>query len=95
MDQLIEKLPSEVFGFVATHDFENRPKRDPSVVEMTPTATGPIGEGATARARSQNERGRRVDGRMTATEYQPDRCFAAVSRFGCGIGIARLSEGNR
>ena len=46
---MIEKLPSEVFGFVATHDFENRPKRDPSVVEMTPTATGPIGEGATAR----------------------------------------------
>jgi hypothetical protein len=81
VEQLIQKPPSEVFRFVATHHFENHPKWDPSIVELTPTSPGPMGEGATARL-VRNDRGRRVDGNITVTEYKPDRSFATVSRFG-------------
>jgi Polyketide cyclase / dehydrase and lipid transport len=80
-EELIERRASEVFRFVATEHFQNHPKWDPALVEMKPTSPGPTGQGSTARL-VRTDRGRRSDGVLTVTEYEPDRRFAAVSRFG-------------
>jgi carbon monoxide dehydrogenase subunit G len=79
--QVIERPPAEVFRFVATEHFQNHPKWDPAVTAITQTSPGPMGVGTTARL-GRTDRGRRVEGTMEVTEYQPDRSFTEVSRFG-------------
>jgi hypothetical protein len=77
----IDALPADVFRFVAVEHFLNHPKWDPSIIEMTPTSTGPLGVGATARfVRLQGKK--RIQGVLTVTEYEPEKSFAAVSSFG-------------
>lgn len=80
-EELIEKPASEVFRFVATEHFQNHPKWDPALLEMTATSAGPLRRGSTARL-VRSDRGRRSEGVITVTEYEPDRLFAATSRFG-------------
>jgi hypothetical protein len=80
-EELIERPASEVFRFVATEHFQNHPKWDPALLEMTPTSAGPIGRGSAARL-VRSDRGRRSEGVITVTEYEPDRSFAATARFG-------------
>jgi hypothetical protein len=79
--QVIERPPAEVFRFVATDHFENHPKWDPAVTSITKTSPGPMGVGTTARL-VRTDRGRRVEGSMEVTEYQPVTSFTEVSRFG-------------
>jgi hypothetical protein len=66
---------------VATEHFDNHPRWDPSIVEMTPTSPGPVHRGATARV-VRNDGGRLIEGTVTVTEYQPDSHFAAVVELG-------------
>ncbi len=80
-EEPIARPPEDVFRFVATDHFQNHPKWDPSITEMTPISPGPMGVGSTARL-VRNDRGKRVEGTVQVTEYEPDRTFAAVSRFG-------------
>jgi len=77
----IQAAPSEVFRFVATDHFANHPKWDPAILELTQTGPGPVQPGTTARVVRSN-RGKRVTGTLTVTEYAPDRDFAAVMQFG-------------
>ena len=77
----IQATPSEVFRFVATDHLQNHPKWDPSILEMTQTTPGPLHPGTTARI-VRSDRGKRVEGTLTVTEYTPDRDFAAVMEFG-------------
>jgi Polyketide cyclase / dehydrase and lipid transport len=79
--QVIERPPAEVFRFVATNHFENHPKWDPAVASITKTSPGPMGVGTTARL-VRTDRGRRVEGTMEVTEYQPVSRFTEVSQFG-------------
>jgi hypothetical protein len=79
--QVIERPPAEVFRFVATDHFQNHPTWDPAVTAITQTSPGPMGVGTTARL-VRTDRGRRIEGSMEVTEYQPVRSFAEVSRFG-------------
>jgi hypothetical protein len=79
--QVIQHPPTEVFRFVATEHFQNHPKWDPAVTAITQTSPGPMGLGTTARL-VRTDRGRRVEGTMEVTEYQPVRSFTEVSRFG-------------
>jgi hypothetical protein len=79
--QVIQRPPAEVFRFVATDHFENHPKWDPAVTFITQTSPGPIGVGTTARL-VRTDRGRRIEGSMEVTEYQPVSSFTEVSRFG-------------
>jgi hypothetical protein len=79
--QVIERPPAEVFRFVATDHFQNHPKWDPAVASIIKTSPGPIGVGTTARL-VRTDRGRRVEGSMEVTEYQPVSSFTEVSRFG-------------
>ena len=81
VSEIINRPPPEVFRFVATDHFENHPKWDPSIVEMEQTSTGPIGVGSTARL-VRVDRGKRVEGTVDITAYEPDRRFAAVVSFG-------------
>jgi hypothetical protein len=79
--QVIERPPAEVFRFVATEHFQNHPKWDPAVTSITQTSPWPMGVGTTARL-VRTHRGRRVEGSMEVTEYQPVSSFTEVSRFG-------------
>jgi hypothetical protein len=79
--QVIERPPAEVFQFVATEHFQNHPKWDPAVTSITQTSPGPMGVGTTARL-VRTDRGRRVEGSIEITEYQPVSSFTEVSRFG-------------
>lgn len=79
--QVIERRQEDVFRFVATDHFQNHPKWDPAIEQMTPTSPGPMAKGATARL-VRRDRGRVLEGIITVTEYEPIRAFAAISRFG-------------
>jgi hypothetical protein len=79
--QVIERPPAEVFRFVATEHFQNHPKWDPAVTAVTKTSPGPMGVGTTARL-VRTDTGRRVEGSMEVTEYEPVSRFTVVSRFG-------------
>jgi hypothetical protein len=79
--QVIERPPAEVFRFVATDHFQNHPKWDSAVTSITQTSPGAMGVGTTARL-VRTDRGRRVEGTMEVTEYQPVSSFTEVSRFG-------------
>jgi carbon monoxide dehydrogenase subunit G len=79
--QVIERPPAEVFRFVATDHFQNHPRWDPAVTSITKTSPGSIGVGTTARL-VRTDRGRRVEGTMEVTEYEPVSRFTEVSRFG-------------
>jgi hypothetical protein len=70
-----------VFRFVATDHFQNHPKWDPAVTAITKTSPGPMGVGTTARL-VRTDRGRRIEGTMEVTEYEPVHSFTEVSRFG-------------
>ena len=66
---------------MATDHFQNHPKWDPAVTAITQTSPGPMGVGTTARL-VRTDRGRRIEGTMEVTEYEPVSRFTAVSRFG-------------
>ena len=80
-ERVIHRPPADVFRFVATEHLANHPKWDPHVVEMIPTSAGPMRTGSTARLVRQ-DRGKRMEGVAEVTEYDPNRTFAIVSRFG-------------
>jgi hypothetical protein len=79
--QVIERPPAEVFRFVATDHLQNHPKWDSAVTAITQISPGAMGVGTTARL-VRTDRGRRVEGTMGVTEYQPVSSFTEVSRFG-------------
>ena len=80
-ERVVPRPPAEVFRFVATEHFANHPKWDPDVLEMVPTAPGPMGVGSTARVVRRQGRGR-AEGIATVTAYEPDRLAAFDVRFG-------------
>jgi hypothetical protein len=77
----IDAAPSDVFRFVATEHFDNHPRWDPAIVEMTQTSPGPMHRGVTARV-VRDDGGRRTEGLLTVMDYQPDSHFAAVVELG-------------
>jgi hypothetical protein len=79
--EVIERPPADVFRFVATDHFQNHPKWDPAILSITKTSPGPMGVGSTARL-VRADRGRRMEGSMEVTEYEPVSAFTVVSRFG-------------
>jgi hypothetical protein len=79
VERIVQRPPMEVFDFVARHHFDNHPRWDPDVLEMTQTSPG-VSVGATARV--VRRQGRRVEGSATVTEFEPDRRAAWDVRFG-------------
>jgi Polyketide cyclase / dehydrase and lipid transport len=79
--ETIDRSAAEVFRFVATEHWQNHPKWDPAIVELTPTTAGRIGAGAKARL-VRVDRGRRSEGTVEVVAFELDRRFEAVSRFG-------------
>ncbi len=73
----IDAPPSDVFQFVATEHFTNHPRWDPSILEMTQTSVGPMVSGSTARV-VRIQGGKRIEGTVTVTDYQPQTRFAAT-----------------
>lgn len=81
VERVIARPPRTVFDFVATHHFQNHPKWDPDVLEMTQTSPGPVATGTTAKV-VRRQGGSRVEGTATVTGYEPDRSAAWEVRFG-------------
>lgn len=81
VERVIARPPRTVFDFVATHHFQNHPKWDPDVLEMTQISPGTVRTGTTARV-VRRQGGSRVEGTATVTEYEPDRSAAWEVRFG-------------
>jgi Polyketide cyclase / dehydrase and lipid transport len=48
VERIVQRPPMEVFDFVARHHFDNHPRWDPDVPEMTQTSPG-VSVGTTAR----------------------------------------------
>ena len=86
----MQRPPEAVFDFVARHHFENHPRWDPDVIEMSQTSTGPVGVGTAARVVRRQGR-RRVEGTATVREYEPDRRAAWDVRFG-PFGLEQRAE---
>ena len=70
VERVIERPPSAVFDFVATHHFDNHPRWDPDVLEMRQTSPGEVGTGTTAEVVRRQGR-RRVEGTATVTDAAP------------------------
>ena len=81
VERIVERPPEVVFDFVARHHFENHPRWDPDLIEMSQTSPGPVGIGTTARVVRRQGR-RRVEGTATVRAYEPDRVAAWDVRFG-------------
>jgi len=74
---IIDRPVAQVFQFVATEHFQNHPKWDPSIVEITPLSTGPIGVGTTAWVvRKQGP------GSLEVTAFEQDRMMTTRSSIG-------------
>ena len=81
VETLVQRPPEVVFDLVARRHFENHPRWDPDVLEMTQTTPGAVGVGTTAHVVRRQGRGR-VEGAATVVEYEPDRRAAWDVRFG-------------
>ena len=81
VERIVQRPPDVVFDFVARHHFENHPRWDPDLLEMSQTSSGPVGVGTTARVVRRQGRGR-VEGTATVVDYDPDRRAAWDVRFG-------------
>ena len=81
VERIVQRPPEVVFDFVATHHFENHPRWDPDLLEMSQTSPGPVGVGTTARVVRRQGRGH-VQGTATVDEYEPNRRAAWEVRFG-------------
>ena len=81
VERIVQRPPEVVFDFVATHHFENHPRWDPDLLEMSQTSPGPVGVGTTARVVRRQGRGQ-VEGTATVLQYEPDRRAAWAVRFG-------------
>jgi uncharacterized protein YndB with AHSA1/START domain len=81
VERIIQRPPEVVFDFVATHHFDNHPRWDPDLLEMTQTSPGPVAVGTTARVVRRQGRGQ-VQGAATVLHYEPDRRAAWAVRFG-------------
>lgn len=73
--------PDQAFDHIAVHFFENHPRWDPDIVEMTVTSAGPIGPGTTGRE-TRNFSGRRFVTDFEISEFDPPRRFAHRSTTG-------------
>jgi hypothetical protein len=81
VERIVQRPPDVVFDFVARRHFENHPRWDPDVLEMSQTSSGPVGVGTTARVLRRQGRGR-VEGTATVVAFEPDRRAGWDVRFG-------------
>ncbi len=87
VERIVQRPPQVVFDFVATQHFENHPRWDPDLLEMTQTSAGPVRVGTTARVVRRQGR-RRVEGTARVVAFEPDRRAA----WEVGFGSFRLDQ---
>jgi hypothetical protein len=75
VERRVQAPQETVFDHVATRHFENHPRWDPEVLEMSQISSGPVGVGTTARV-IRRQGSKRVEGTATVTEYQPSSTAA-------------------
>lgn len=73
--------PEQAFAHIAREFFENHPRWDPDIVELTKTSPGPIAAGTTGRE-VRRAAGRNFVTDFRISEFEPDRGFAHRSTSG-------------
>jgi len=76
---VINRPVEEVFAFLSNQ--ENNPKWQSGSLENKKTSDGPIGVGTTYHSVSQ-ALGRRIEGELQVTEYEPNRKYSGKSKSG-------------
>ncbi len=71
----VESAPAEVFRHVAVQFFDNHPRWDPDIVELTKTSEGPVSVGTTGRE-VRSVSGRRFVTNFRVTVFRPDQAFS-------------------
>jgi hypothetical protein len=77
---VIERPPRAVFDVIAVHHFENHPRWDPNVIEMTPLTPPPIGIGSQAQVR--RKRGGSDNEILEVTAFERDRRWQSRDNVG-------------
>ena len=67
--------PEQAFRHIALEFFDNHPRWDPDLVEVTKTSSGPLGVGTTGRE-VRDFNGRRVISGFRVTRFQPVSAFS-------------------
>jgi len=85
LDQIAEVhaacTPERAFEHIAVQFFENHPRWDRDIVELTQTSPGPMGHGTTGRE-VRRAGGRRFVTEFRISEFEPSRAFAHRSTSG-------------
>lgn len=84
----------QAFDHIAVHFFENHPRWDPDIVELTQTSPGPIAVGTTGRE-VRVAGGRRFVTDFRIAQFEPPQAFAHLSTAGAmGEDVAYAIEPN-
>jgi hypothetical protein len=81
LEYTLDASPTEVFRHIAVEFFDNHPRWDPDIVELTKTSPGAVGVGTTGRE-VRNVRGRRFVTDFQVTVFRPDAAFSHRSQGG-------------
>ena len=73
--------PETVFRHIATEFFQNHPRWDTDIAELTQTSTGPVAMGTTGRE-VREVSGRRFISEFRIVEFEPGRAFALQTTAG-------------
>ena len=75
----INRPVDDVFEFVAVNHFRNHPRWDPNIVELSPTQSGPVAVGSTARVQRRKGAENEV---LEVVEFEPPRRFSTRDNIG-------------
>jgi hypothetical protein len=94
LELTLDVRPAEVFRHIALEFFDNHPRWDPDIVELTKTSEGAVGLGTTGRE-VRDVRGRRFVTDFRITVFRPDEAFSHRSQGGAmGEDVDYAIEGH-
>ena len=75
----VQRAPDVVFDHIARDHWQNHPRWDPQIIDITPLENGPIRTGSRARVRRKGGWG---DGLLEVLEFEPDSRWVSRNEIG-------------
>ena len=79
VERTVERAPDVVFDHIARDHWQNHPRWDPQIIEITPLEHGPIRTGSRAHVRRKGGWG---DGLLEVLEFEPDSRWVSRNEIG-------------